>query len=673
MVIGANPSLRVIPIRGLNPLIHIRPFIARRQTGVGFIVLTLLTAVFMILPAGLFAFELMRFNLISQELRNVTDASALAGSATIASAPRDMQLANIHDMAVETAAITFEQNSVGMTRFDPSNVEVHAYQTNSDPPKTAHQAILNISLQDSAGTYQERGSKEVKRVNVVAHYRETPAFAAFIGIQPSFVVSAVATGGLPKLDLFICFDLSGSMDDQTQIQSVKRFWNGAKDSKYQQVEYQVLANDSIYKVFRPPSTGTSVNAFWPQNLSYGAYGGMSGNGTPWIWSEGAYPLPNKMATLRAGGKPNLTPPDPPEPPPEAQEPDRWQTFDCPEQGCPPGNYDPDHPDDRKGNHVDPDAYPNGYTDLVVKVQNNNGFVYPNIETCLEASRGNLENTKVFDKSKGGANRKTNIALKGVTPKHGYYVNYWSQVQASRQPFNEARDALLKFIETSSLCADVHFGFSTFSNAVGMDPRDHWSWRITYSKIDRRYKAGGLDWYPLPLISLDRRDSNVPWIFLDFDGVRGIGNIDGIPDEHTLGLGPYGTTHIAGSLQTAIGQLCDPARSRSDAKKAIILFTDGVANEPIDLQSASSFALKEAKEACNNGIPIYTVGFAQNPDIIPQQAWLLGDNTNGSGQGIAYWSGNHARYIQVTESKQLLEAFRSIARSMAVLKQSKQVQ
>jgi len=47
----------------------IRPCTLRKQLGVGFIVLTLVTAVFVILPAGLLAFEMMRYNLMTQELR----------------------------------------------------------------------------------------------------------------------------------------------------------------------------------------------------------------------------------------------------------------------------------------------------------------------------------------------------------------------------------------------------------------------------------------------------------------------------------------------------------------------------------------------------------------------------------------------------------------------------
>src|SRR5262249_33293807 len=156
---------------------------------------------------------------------------------------------------------------------------------------------------------------------------------------------------------------------------------------------------------------------------------------------------------------------------------------------------------------------------------------------------------------------------------------------------------------------------------GVDAQDTWSRRMSRAKIDRRYHQGGDDIYPLPLLDLDKRMSNLGPIFSIFDG-KGIGNLHRVEDNHVLALGPLGTTHIAASLQLAIGQLIDPERSRNDAKKAIVLFTDGVANEPLDIQSANSFAMKEAQEAFSYGIPIYTVGFAQNPDIIPAQEELL---------------------------------------------------
>jgi hypothetical protein len=630
----------------------------RKQLGVGFIVLTLVTAVFVILPAGLLAFEMMRYNLMTQELRNVTDAAALAASATMASSPKELTLEKLHDMAIQSAAVTFEQNSVGSTRFSPDNVEIRPYELYADPPKFPHNAVVNIWLLDLNGNPQKRGSTLVKRVKVHALYKDTPAFTSFLSLQPTFTINAIAVGAIPQLDLMICFDLSGSMDDQTQAAVIERFWNGHPDPTKQMVEYRIQKQDTIYNLFAPPSTGTAVNAFWPQNLHYGAYSGQNANSKPWFWSEGYYPTPNKMNGLRAGF-PAVQSPEPLFEPPEPPQ----VSFKTCEQGKPPGNFDPNNPANRKGNRVDPDAYPNGYTDLIVKVQDQDGFIYPDLETCLEASRGNLENKDVFNQSKGGAQFKTNPALQNVTPKHGYYINYWTQVHASQQPFTDARNALLKFIDNLGLTSDVHIGLETFADEAAEGRDDYWA--TTCSKIDKHYIYGGYDVYHIPLIGLNLRSSSIGDIHQAFLGT-GFGNIDNIPDTHALPLGSTGRTNVGAALHQALIQLLDPDRSRIGAKKAIVLFTDGLANEPNDIQSASSLERKEARRAYDHGIPIYTIGLSQNPNIKPYQDAYLGDGNNGSGQGIAYLSGNHAFYVSVSEGKDLNQAFNAVGRNLAKL-------
>ena len=228
----------------------------RNPRGIGFLVLTLLVATFIILPAGLLAFELMRYNLITQQLRNITDAAALAGSAALVSAPQNLDLASIHQLAIEAAATTFEQNSVGSTQFSPSNVTVYTNSSTSEPNQ-ANQAVLNISLLDNAGNRQDAGSAFVKKLRVYSLYKDRPAFAYFLNLQPTMVVSATADGGLPRLDLFICFDVSGSMDDQTEVSLLRRFWN----AKEKMVDYKILATGTIYDLFLPPPTGTALNAF----------------------------------------------------------------------------------------------------------------------------------------------------------------------------------------------------------------------------------------------------------------------------------------------------------------------------------------------------------------------------------------------------------------------------
>jgi hypothetical protein len=617
-------------------------------------VLTLLISVLIILPVSLLAFEFIRYNLIVQELRNVTDAAALAGSAAIVTAPKTLPLQAIHNLALKTAEVTFEQNSVAGTQLEQGNVVVRRDSVDSAPSRTAKEAVLNLALLDSDEQVQVAGCPLVKKLRVEASYTDKPAFAYFLHLPPTFVTRAIADGGLPKLDLMICFDVSGSMDDQTQVTLVKRFWN----AKQNMVDYKIMATGAIFDILKPPPTGTAVNAFWPQNLSYAAYGGQEANANPRIFSEGAYPAGNKMNGLRSGLKPRFIPSAPPFPPPDGQ---------LPEKGKPPGNFDPQNPQNSKGNKVDPDAYPTGFTDLIVNNPPTPGFAMPNIPTIVEASRGNLEDADSFNQSKGGAQAKTNPALKGVSPRPGYYTAYWSAAQGMGQPMAGAKDAVGQFMAVLTASADVHFGLEAFSDNAGQGPNDYWA--VTNRKIDDFYPAGGDDRFPVPLISLNRDISNLQEISGVFVG-SGFGTINGRGDHHLLPLGPTGKTNIADAIRFAIAQLTDSTKSRYLAKKAIVLFTDGVANEPSDIYAAGSAALKEAQRACQLGIPVYTIGLSQNSDVRPLEAKMLGDGHNGSEQGIAYESGNHAVYVPVVDQESINAAFHFVARNLVVLRQYK---
>ena len=614
--------------------------------------MTFFVAVFVILPAGLLAFELARYNLLAQELSNVTDAAALAGSAAMVSAPRALSLPRIHDLAIESALITFEQNSVGSTKFSPKNVTLHANSLTSEPPNQPYQAALNVALLDNQDQLQAIGSNLVKKLRVHSLYKDKPAFACFLNLNPTMLVSATADGGLPKLDVFICFDASGSMDDQTEVSLLRRYWNANE----RMVDYKRLATGTIYNLFKPPPTGTALNAFWPQNLSYGSYGGQDANGSPWVFSEGSQATAVKMNRLRCAKTPRLAANNLP-----FAKPDNTLS----EQGQPPGNYDPQKPENPQGNGVVPDANPTGYTDLIVKAQNTAGYVYPNLATCLEASRGNLESKKAFDQSRGGENTRINPDLQGVTPKAGYYVNYWTQVQQAAQPISDVRNIVLSFVDSVNQSADAHFGVDVFSDTAGENPGDYW--KATPHKIDINYASGGRDLFPLPLINLDQSSNRYPEVVSAFQGTS-VGNIDGVPDNHRLAIGATGKTNIAAALHVAIDQLADHGKSRNLAKKAIVLFTDGVANEPFDIYSANSAVMKEAQRACQAGIPIYTIGFSQNNDVKPLEDKLLGDGKHGSGMGIAYASGNHATYTSVQTTRDLKDCFQTIARSLVVLRQ-----
>jgi hypothetical protein len=624
-----------------------RPSTFRTAHGVTTVALILLVAFFVVLPLGLLGFEFARYNLLCSQLKSVTDAAALSGTAALASSPSGYSYAALHALAMDVAAQTFEQNSVLNTAFNTGNVTVNKNSGVALGTPAVYKANINISLLDSGGKPVVTGSKDAVTMRIQSIYTDSPIFASSIlPISPVETASAVSDGGLPQLDLFLCFDVSGSMDDLTPIALVKRFWNPALST----VDYAtVVSGKSIYDTFGPPSTGTGLNAIAPQNLSYGAYPAPS-NSTPFIFSESPFPAGNLLKGLRgnqfpypAGSIPGL--PAATKYPPGAV---------VPEQGWPPGNYDPTNRLAAKGNGVDAAAYANGFTDLVVPVPSVGPFDFSKIETCVEASRGNMENDAICLQSQGGV--KINPTLPPRQP--GYYAAYWSQVEKTVDPIAAARLAADNFFNTMNISSNAHFGLSTFSDTAGTAPGSNWA--ITSSNCDPAYSAAGRANFPVPLISLDPVNSNYSRVLAAIDGSAPI-----------LPLRPTGKTDIADSLKDAITQLSStapgPQKFRDQAKKAIILFTDGVPNEPGgSAAAAQTAAFAQASIANGKSIPIYTIGLSQNAAIKPQEDLVLGDNKGGSGKGIAYISGNNAIYVSVTKSSDLNSAFQSIARSLVVL-------
>lgn len=615
----------------------------RTNSGVTTVALILLLAFFVVLPLGLLGFEFARYNLLCSQLKSVTDASALAGTAALASSPSGYSYAALHDLAMDVASQTFEQNSVLATPFNAGNVTVNKNTGVPLGTPAPHKANINITLLDSSGNPVPTGSKNAVTMRIQSIYTDSPIFASTIlPVGPVETASAVSDGGLPQLDLFLCFDVSGSMDDQTPIALVRRFWNPAINT----VDYSTVASGkSIYDTFKPPSTGTGLNAIPPQNLSYGAYPAPS-NANPYIFSESPFPAGNLTKGLRgnqfvypAGSIPGL--PAATKYPPGAI---------VAEQGWPPGNYDPTNALNAAGNGVNAAAYANGFTDLVVPVPSVGSYDFSKIETCVEASRGNMENDAICLQSQGG------IKINPLLPPRqaGYYQAYWSQVEKTVDPIAAARLAADNFFNTMNISSNAHFGLSTFSDTVGTGVNSNWG--VTTSNCDPAWTNAGTSNFPVPLISLDLASSHYTDVLSGIDGSAPV-----------LPLRPTGKTDIADSLKDAINQLIDPTKARPKAKKAIILFTDGVPNEPGgSAAAAQAAAFAQAAVANSKSIPIYTIGLSQNAAIKPQEDIVLGDNKSGSGKGIAYISGNNAIYVSVTKSSDLNSAFQSIARSLVVL-------
>jgi len=613
----------------------------RSKKGVTTMALVLLIAFFVVLPLALLGFEIGRYMLMQEELHSVADASALAGTAAMASSPSGYTYTQLEQLAMQVAAQTFQQNSILGNSFSASTVSANY---NPQPPQpqnpTQDHAILNIILLDQNGNQVAVGTPAAQ-IQVQAYYAERPVFTSKI-LPVGNLMTAVAfsNGGLPQMDVMMCFDVSGSMDDQTPVTLVRRYWDPVQNK----VVYAQPASASgvLYNVCGPPITGTSLNCLPPENLSFASYPGASGNTHPFTWSESPYPGSNTMHGLHSLIDP----------------PNGYVagSMPTPEQGLPPGNFNPTNPGNGGSfvyNGCDPNSDATGWTDMIVNMSNQGAFQLSNPYVCAEASRGNLESAAAFQRSQGG--NTTNAQLGGAPVSPGYYAAYWNQVAQLVNPMYQARQAATGFFDLINVSANAHFGFETFADTAGTSATGTWSG--TNKNEDSNYAVGGTGSFPLPLISLSQGATNYSAVT---QAINGNGS-------NILPLTATGQTDIADALHECITELSNPALVRPNAKKAIVLFTDGVPNQPGGTTAAgTAAALAEASTANTRGIPIYCIGLSQNAAIRPQEDALLGDGQNGTGHGIAYISGHNAVYISVQNASQLTQAFQTIARSLVVL-------
>jgi hypothetical protein len=635
----------------------------RKEGGVSMIVLTLIIAFFAVLPLSLLTFEVSRYFLIQSELQHVLDCAALSGTAALAqpaTASTTSAASLVQSNAMNAAIANFESNGVLKIAFNPSNCQVFPNTGVNNANPAYQNAILNIVLADQQGNPQTTGSLTATTMQVSAAYTDAPIFSSTNnGISPlagTFTVRASAIGGLPQLDLVLCFDCSGSMDDSTPVFFVNRHWNGST----KQVEYVTIAGtgaatDTIYSFTKPLETGTSLNAAFPQQLSFADYGvPTTQNASPFIFSEGPQFNPGFGGTnLLKGLRANLS----------------FSTNSAiPEQGCPPGNFDPTNPTSTTGNGINWQAYPNlGFTDMVCVPP---GY---NVNYAVEASRGNL-NSAALLKSAMGGNATPSTQLTGFTIATNAYSTYWSAVNSTVQPMFSAQQAAVNFFNQMNTSTNVHISLITFASTAS-GPTASVQYTDTNNTLNDNvdgnfaggggWAGGGVGSWQLPYVPLQQNSFVLQNVINAVQGAPASGTTAAIQP-----LNAQNGTDIADALQNAIGELTNPALVRPAAKKAIVLFTDGIPTLPTNQTAGTTAALAQAALANKANIPIYTIGLSTNTAIAPQEAIVLGDNLNGSGQGIAFISGVGATYNPVTTPIALQNAFQKIARSLVVLQSQK---
>lgn len=575
----------------------------RSAKGQSMIALVMIVGLVTLPLIGIFTFEVGRLHLAKQQLQNASDAAALAAVATLASEDNlNPQAAHID--AMQTALGIFKKNFVLSTQLSQTAIASSANIVPANGSANIFFEFVNpLTMQ-----VEPISSPNAKIVRVYSNFSTLTAFGKFIGIK-DLNVNAISKGAVPQLDVIFCFDVSGSMDDQTPVTFVKRKWDQNK------IVYEVAnasngkAEGKIFDVVQPGESGSSLNGAEPQLLDQ-AY-----------WNSN---MQFTETLARDAGVPGLR-----------------SLNGYPDQGKPPGNCPP-------GSAPTWDGY-NAFTDLVVNIDGNqtfsgctfNGFRFPDRATLVEAARGNLENQTVYMQSKA-------YTAVSVSPQSGYQNAYQQAAAARLQPIKDAKDASTMFTDIINTDTDCHFGFVAFDGEIGTAANSTEDW---YS-IDQDVPYGPAKPFALPVVPLDAAPGNTNYATVN-------GAI-----KSCVALG---STNIGAAVDKAVQEL--KAHARPGSVKAIVLFTDGQPTTPAGPLDSDPWtnARKAAIEARDAGIPVYTIGLAQNQSIIAGETAILNDtNSDPANGGMAGIAGHGGTFNLVTNSSQLRKTFEKIARHLVEL-------
>jgi hypothetical protein len=571
------------------------------------ITLGMLIAVFVLLVVGLFSFEVNRLSIARQQLTAACDAAALAAAATLASSD-NLDPVDAHVQAINTALTSFQQNAVVGVPLQGASIA----GSKGDRPNADHSSIFIEFLNPHNNNETvSLGDPDGKIVRISGAFGLEPSFGKFLGLG-SMPIYSGSSGGVPALDVVLAFDVSASIDDQTPVTFVRRQWNPNSGK----ISYHIantspgskvggLARGKIYDIIGPPPIGSAVDGAYPQSLS-----ASNDTGTKWplFFSE--------EGTARGLRGPSNT-------------------------GTAPGNKPP-------GNASVGST--RTYTDLVVNVDGNDvfggltvdGYNFPDVATLVEAARGNLENDSVFTNSQAKISLPSN-----VFPRAGYQAKYFELAAANSHPLHDAQIAAREFLTIMNTNTDAHFSLVAFSSNAGTGPNTV----MNMYNVDPNYANAGRIDCPVPCITLDKAKTVTKFTEC-YDAV--------LNTRATSG------TNIGDAIFQSVNQL--KTNSRPASKKAIVLFTDGeptyggpLSNDP------HSNARLAAVQARNAGVAIYSIGLAQNPEIIPSEtAILTHQNSNPSSGGVSGIAGNGGKFFLVTDVGDLRATFENIARQLVSL-------
>ncbi len=640
----------------------------RSQSGLAISALIAIIAVFVIMPLSMFGYEMVQYNLCQQQLKACLDSAALAAACSTTSSS-STSASTTQTNAMNQAFWMFQQNSI--LGVPLTTTPAYTYGT-ANPTFTpvANQAQVYFQFLDpitmSPVAY---GATNGKIVRIFGCFGFVPVFSKFINIMPGpYLVQRQSDGGLPQIDVVLCFDISASMDDFTNVSLVNRSNTLTQGATNSYALAGAGVQGPLYTIQSCTSaTGTPINATYPMQLD--ASGSGDGNWTFNATGHGKHTgaiAPSTVATLAKLGQ--------------------------------------------------------NYTDCVVNLDGTatqsqgvtvNGFNFPaetgngkGLGVLVEAARGNLES--VATATAAGVP----YLAWGITPKVGYFQAYYQAAMSAqtgfpdtnvsvplRHPIGDAIVAAQNFFAILNNDADVHFGLVTFSTNAGTlaSPTNNNYYvsgtsepaltTLSSSPATSPYPPEPI-WPPNPTIPLNPTPgtannnystaspapvtsvngalftTNTTASTFNISSVMAVGgtNIeDAIDMALSMELGSKTT-----DPKTTPGGRSAQSLGRTGATRAIVLFTDGLPTEGGDSGTSDPKSQQEATFAASCGIPIYTIGLCLTPTLQGDQTTVL---TNAAGTtGIAALSGNGATFSQTTKAAELNAIFSNVARQLVQLVQ-----
>lgn len=501
----------------------------RNAKGVSGMVMVALTAFVIIMLLGFLAFEYLRYSLVQQELRSVCDSAALAGAVGIATGGVGNTIWQQDEEAMGAAYNAFCQNTLSDQALNSVNnlnptvnpsegaANLQPGHFNNNNPWTNVQAgvvQVNFVLLDGNGQVtnwnpgagpDQAGLIPATNLRVDAYYGYKPPILGGLGIGP-FTMFASSQGGLPQLDVILCFDTSGSMDDFTNATFINRYWVDTRIGTLSPTDVNNLGLPSTFsggciEYDIPKSAGK-----WSTNPPYWTATQDGSASGPLYYVMGC----DQSTTSNNGTAVNVQPPE------------NLSQAISPTSGCqyvfkssyrnsgvgnPPGNYN--------GGSPAAIATTSGgmpcYTDLVVNLNGDshwapgsqvtvNGQKFKDIAWALEAARGNLENATALQTAVNpeagnvgdnnysyiinnlGTGQKTYVkkgfysisSAGGGSGQAGSQIAYWGYVQSNTHPISDAISAASNFFSFLYGTTDCHFGLICFSDGIGNAPNDTWA-------------------------------------------------------------------------------------------------------------------------------------------------------------------------------------------------------